>query len=1086
MKKNIININSKVKKIITISLVILLFCFSMVLGLCLFFKSDDIKVYAVENKVSSKTKQQIKILEEYPRTLQTTVSNEGLNERYPVYGTSLSNITDEEKDALIKESSLLIASSSTYTEMDENGNLYLNGESIGKKLYKHTASDGMYYGNVFSNEKSVTEKITLEPLEQRNYITGLYAPAGEVIKIEISKEDLEKTGGLKIILGQTSHRNVQNNIWKARNDFSRMPQIANIMDITKETSYVGTFLGGPIYIYSEKQNIEFSVTIKGAVRYPYYIHGYTTKEEFEEMKTLSAPYFDFEIWNTGVRHSGSKNYANFDYDNLVKVGNLWEKICQTSRQVPNISNKYIGVCFVYDCFVAAGAACAFTGGNTWVNAPCNWMSGSLDYESMISDGFWGQIHEFNHHYQNYGIAPILEVTNNATSLLSYVSYTNISSKRSENDSTLGGGWNRYTDPTRSLRETINNGNIGQTTLNIYADIIHSFGVETFVKATNVNPGKSTVDTWYQSLCEATGYNFTYYFETLLGHSVSSEMKSNYENLPTFVPVALLYQTGRNYYKNGKECYSNTVRPYQINYGEELILDFENYLIKPNDFDFKIEKITNPKNGTIKKISSKKYKYIPSKEEYSGEFKVTISLINSKIKTQKVTFTINIKQSVPNLTKTKYIYSEKVYNSIDNAYSNNFVDFSDKTIKNENSTFLNGISKNQIGLVEGKIYIPSTNTYTFCLRAGRGEHALYFGKDKENYTKKITFSGNKNGFDFDESHTISLNLTKGDFLYFKQITISNGHPDAFTELGWSYNNSKMATIPGSYLYNIDSNYVPYSFTSKEIFKRNYNYTNYSLYSSDISKQSLISSNQPAWDNTTKAENIVDGNLDTFYHTSRNNFVSTDNPCILTFDLGENKTYNQIKITGRKSGQINMPSTFDLYTGLSLDDLSLTQKFVDVDFSGRTLYANFKATNFRYYKLVIYDTNSKLSGNYNKYVCISQIDFNLSYSGTEYSCDEMSYSNLKTINSKLCTFGHLNLENKKISYTFTGTNFMLYTNQQIDAKIKIEIDGKSTTINLTKTNGKTLAFTSNCLKNNKHRVNIYILSGTIYVDSIFIAK
>ena len=184
MKKNIRNINSKVKKIITISLVILLFCFSMVLGLCLFFKSDDIKVYAVENKVSSKTKQQIEILEEYPRTLQTTVSNEGLNERYPVYGTSLSNITDEEKDSLIKESSLLIASSSTYTEMDESGNLYLNGESTGKKLYKHTASDGMYYGNVLNNEKSVTEKITLEPLEQRNYITGLYAPAGEVIKLK--------------------------------------------------------------------------------------------------------------------------------------------------------------------------------------------------------------------------------------------------------------------------------------------------------------------------------------------------------------------------------------------------------------------------------------------------------------------------------------------------------------------------------------------------------------------------------------------------------------------------------------------------------------------------------------------------------------------------------------------------------------------------------------------------------------------------------------------------------------------------------------------------------------------------------------
>ena len=40
------------------------------------------------------------------------------------------------------------------------------------------------------------------------------------------------------------------------------------------------------------------------------------------MKDLSAPYYDFELWNNGIRFSGPKSRGNFDYDNLVKVGDL--------------------------------------------------------------------------------------------------------------------------------------------------------------------------------------------------------------------------------------------------------------------------------------------------------------------------------------------------------------------------------------------------------------------------------------------------------------------------------------------------------------------------------------------------------------------------------------------------------------------------------------------------------------------------------------------------------------------------------------------------------------------------------------------
>ena len=69
-----------------------------------------------------------------------------------------------------------------------------------------TSSKGMYFGDVSDNEPAVIQRVTLKQLEDRNYITGVYAPAGEVVKVEISSEDLEATGGLSISIGQMSHR----------------------------------------------------------------------------------------------------------------------------------------------------------------------------------------------------------------------------------------------------------------------------------------------------------------------------------------------------------------------------------------------------------------------------------------------------------------------------------------------------------------------------------------------------------------------------------------------------------------------------------------------------------------------------------------------------------------------------------------------------------------------------------------------------------------------------------------------------------------------------------------------------------------
>lgn len=80
------------------------------------------------------------------------VSNEGLA-AYPVYGKNVSGL---DKAAVLAENKILNAGD-TYNSMDAGGNLYLNGEKIDQKFYKHTYADSNYYGTL--SDENCTNKV---------------------------------------------------------------------------------------------------------------------------------------------------------------------------------------------------------------------------------------------------------------------------------------------------------------------------------------------------------------------------------------------------------------------------------------------------------------------------------------------------------------------------------------------------------------------------------------------------------------------------------------------------------------------------------------------------------------------------------------------------------------------------------------------------------------------------------------------------------------------------------------------------------------------------------------------------------------
>lgn len=335
-----------------------------------------------------------KVIGTVQRNVPSVCKDEGLL-RYPVYGQTLTKSATETdadfavlKQAILDENAYLNSAPdgtisgdcTNYNAMDANGYLYLNGERVldkngnHRQLYKHTASQNMYFGNVSDDQLAVIKQIAIQPRQTGNYITGLYAPAGEVIKLTISAADLQNVGDFYVYVGATLANGNANNIWLAR-DFVRMPVIANKMpvnanvckyneDLQTYTCYFGSYLGGPIYIGSPVSKNAFQVEIEGAVEYPHLIYGLTTEKQYDDLLKSTAPYFDMEVFDNAFRFSGARTYSdNYTYAELCDSAVLWEKIALVSKQVPTGSNASYGIDFLFEPFVAAGAAVAFVGRN---------------------------------------------------------------------------------------------------------------------------------------------------------------------------------------------------------------------------------------------------------------------------------------------------------------------------------------------------------------------------------------------------------------------------------------------------------------------------------------------------------------------------------------------------------------------------------------------------------------------------------------------------------------------------------------------------------------------------------------------------
>lgn len=840
-------------------------------------------------------------------TLRTNESEAFNNPAYPKYGSTLGSVVgagDEKKAArqrLIDESDYFCAlgtrnnsgngnnGAGTYTWMDENGMLWngsranpvqaINDDGSPRQLYKHDAAAGMYLGgynntdDLLDTEPGISKEVTIRPRGYGSYsVTGVYAPAGEIIKIEMSEADMNATGGITIHIGQALYNGQSNNIWADKGQMQRFPNILNTMNVNKDTAklengvytaYVGSFIGGPLYI--RNTSATFTATISGGVAYSHFILGSTTPEEYEKNKKSSAPYFDLEVWNYGVLHSGPKLYAqNFSYEDLYKAAVLWEKVSSVTT-----TGSSQGIVFIYDPFVAAGAAVAFPGRSS-VNCPTGWMGGSLNYNAIVSSGSWGNFHEYHHNFQGYGVGNGGEVTNNGMTLVSYALFTKISSKRGiSNFGAEGlGGWNNYTSATLALEETFkiarpdqspSNGNQG---LALYATLLHNFGANNYIQAKYRQQAGSygqNYTGYLRAWQEITHNDMTYFFKDILQGITDDAAKDITEKwgnpeYSMFVPVSSVYQTGRSYMYDGVKKYFTTMQPYVIPYGDSFTIDLSKYnapngqyqsgsIVIPEGFEYKIKSITKPSNGTLTLIDNYHFEYTPDTKNpnmRSGQIIVTLEITkNDKaFKVDDVDLVLEFEQSHETnkmtLERTTYTYTaDTMYADAQTAYEKGYAN-AESTVKSDHTNptqncntdiwfypndeashnkYPNApdsffVPENTVIELCGKLYFEEAGKYRLYLR-GRTNCALYLSTDggKTYFFAAAIKNGKEAQFRPGDATTYyDVTLEEHSWVYFKEVLIVQPTPTvSYIGMGMSKWTDPMFTMVTKY-YDKDGNEV----------------------------------------------------------------------------------------------------------------------------------------------------------------------------------------------------------------------------------------------------------------------------------------
>ncbi len=754
---------------------------------------------------------------------------------YSIPGNGVIISTASEKTAIIDESDEIF----NYDSLDKDGYYYVNGVNTAVSLFKHRGADNQvasYLEDDTAVKKTITLRNSIYPVTESTSLvtpvnmTGLYAPAGELITIEISEELAALNP--KVYIGATSINADVNDI-PSTDNYTRMPNRVKELTLSETINYVGSPLGGQIYIQADSE--EYKVTISGAVEYTHYIYNETSKEELTRLYESTAPMIDIEIpgylrinmpkseliareneiytsLNTGVVTNSNEVYKQQAksqvIDEIIELANNWVMYCELSSYIcPEDLYRSNTITTFYDSYTVSGNANVGRGLSTFsIEQGRNILNQENDILSVLD--------VYNLHFWNNSAFVEQGSSNISSKVLSILA------------TMLYGNYGEY-------RNLISNNNIysdAGTTLNIlksetgttfeiakYITLIHSFGAQVFIEAITTDVNEDVLkDRLYLQLSLTTKTNMEFYFEEVLGWTITDNHKQDIKalNYDMYLPVASNLQIGS--VVNNQNVYN--VQTFGL--FETEVININESIVVAKDMEFSIEHVTDSDNLTF---NNGMYYYHTNKEELD-EFCITIKVFNDNYSyTTTLIMGAAVQYSNEIITDvTTTIYKNPDYISVDAVNVDELVveksfEASDPTIKYSIT------SDNAIFVTYAEIYLPETKEYTFNI-AGLGDMRVFVGSNYSDLKEVVSYKKESTASSFDatdESRCFSYNATANERITIK-VMISSVEYLTYERVEFYLglvNGSSVSSLSSSYWYGQYTSYSAASTTPETTLYNN---------------------------------------------------------------------------------------------------------------------------------------------------------------------------------------------------------------------------------------------------------------------------
>ncbi len=1025
------------------------------------FRNESSLVNAQTNDelMSVTTNDSYEIIGETNRTLPSTT---GLYETSD-YPSSLNIITDVDTQ---KRTNIYNENIAIYDDIENAINE--------NRLSKHKSADGQFWGTVSDNAPGIIKKTYVNSSVKGKHSLGVYAPAGEILTIEISEEMINK--GLSVTIGYEISQNQIPLDTFLTGKIDRMPLISKSFNLTSTSTKIGTPLGGAVTI-NIPNNVtkDFTVTVSGGVDNPVFQLGVNTLEDLKEME--KAPGLIMEYKLPHIRLVMPKSYASYN-ENTIKALELWHKMTSLSSYAMNREANTLPISHYHDSYIPAGAAVAYV--NAWFSIlPLSWGTDALNYNSLMQSGSWGNFHEYNHHFQSpnyntmgyWGLESPIEVTNNVLTTLGYILYTDIATTRSETQQPGNGGWNVSTDPYYNLKRVLEVSNEstsfndwGTNQLYMYAELMHAFGADNFLNFIHSSYGLygeysknllSSVDDFALRASEVFKSNLTYFFTTICKMNLKEQTITAIKNLE-YEPYLPLH----NLYSNGIQNI-NTGRTYLLNTNKYLF-DFNKYTISP--LEFTIKEVSKPLYGKLKRNNDGTYTYTNNnykKDSFSITYKINYE---DKEYLKTLDFVIDF-----SLNKTEL----KTYNTSHTEMNAALNDLKEENLLQK--SYLDGINYNTINgnnlsVAKGKIKVEKTGNYTF----------IVYGDDKV----KLTLNGQEastNAYqatiDTSKEQTFFTTYLEKDKFYDYTLYCLNTGGEGSAKVKYSYENeNNFQNINDNYIYSTgadDNNTKPKTTNYPLKYSITNSLVNLKYHSNTLNKIESIETNANS-NNQTIPSNMYDGDRSTYYHTAwQNNITEFPHEYILTFT--KQASFNYLNIAFWRDDLTYAIGNYEIYISDDNNEYKLIKEGSNEQTS---LKINFdQEYNAKYLKLVV-----KSNADNQKFTAISEIEV-----GIETNANNLTYYSTK--NNKLHYRGNWELETinnhfngvssktntkSRMEFSFEGTKLLLYTKEGSHFKIKIDGNKWKTIKNDGSTNYP--SYISINLKDKEHKIVIENLEET----------